>query len=170
MDHIKTHLRRRRRKSLQSRIHRPHNTHNSSTDRRLAHDAAQRRVRGRPTVRDGAEKLPRLISTNEEQPTVDLVRERRRPPRRLNHNLPGPAAPRLEVRVHGSRDRGGARPLAMCQRQQRLEVRRGRRGRRRRRVGRVALRIGQRASILASCLVGSTILMYRMRYISETST
>ena len=89
----KTHLRRRR-KSLQSRIHRPHDARGPSADRRLAHDAAQRRVRGRPTVRDGAEELPSLISTNEEQPTVDLVRERRRPPRRVNHYLPGPAAPR----------------------------------------------------------------------------
>ena len=49
-----------------------------------------------------------MISTNEEQPAVDLVRERRRPPRRLDHNLPGAAAPRLAVRVYGSRDRGGA--------------------------------------------------------------
>ena len=118
----KTHLRRRR-KSLQSRIHRPHDGVNTSTDRGLAHDAAQRRVGRRPTVRDGAEELPRLVRVREEQPTVDLVRERRRPPRRLNHSLPGAAAPRLEVRVDGSRDRGGARPLAMCQRQQRLKVR-----------------------------------------------
>ena len=102
-DHINHKLRRRRRKSFQSHIHRPHDARGASPDRRLAHDAAQRRVRGRPTVRDGAEELPRLISTNEEQPTVDLVRERRRPPRRLNHNLPGAAAPRLEVRVHGAR-------------------------------------------------------------------
>ncbi len=121
-------LRRRRRKSPQSRIHRPHDGFNTSTDRRLAHDAAERGVGRRPTVRDGAEELPRLISTNEEQPTVDLVRERRRPFSSLHHNLPGAAAPRLEVRVHGARDRGGARPLAMCQRQQRLEVRGRRRG------------------------------------------